>query len=66
MLANSGTGGLLAKNELLMKPNIEWIKKCATTIAPITAVPAGTAASQYFNIINDFDEITNARSPFRK
>lgn len=64
--ANGGAGGILAKNELLMKPNIEWIKKYATTIAPITAVPAGTAASQYFNIFNDFDEITNARSPFRK
>ena len=62
----SGVGGMLAKNELLMKPNIEWIKKYATTIAPITAVPAGTAASQYFNIVNDFDEITNSRSPFRK
>jgi hypothetical protein len=64
--ANGGTGGLLAKNELFMKPNIEWVKKFATTIAPITAVPAGTAASQYFNIFNDFDEITAARSPFRK
>jgi hypothetical protein len=64
--ANGGAGGILAKNELLMKPNIEWIKKYATTIAPITAVPAGTAASQYFNIVNDFDEITNPRSPFRK
>ena len=64
--ANGGAGGILSKNQLLMKPNIEWIKKYATTIAPITAVPAGTAASQYFNIFNDFDEITNARSPFRK
>lgn len=64
--ANGGAGGILAKNGLLMKPNIEWIKKYATTIAPITAVPAGTAASQYFNIVNDFDEITGARSPFRK
>lgn len=64
--ANGGAGGILSKNQLLMKPNIEWIKKYATTIAPITAVPAGTAASQYFNIVNDFDEITNARSPFRK
>ncbi len=64
--AQGGATALLAKNELLMKPNIEWIKKYATTIAPITAVPAGTAASQYFNIVNDFDEITNARSPFRK
>ena len=58
--------GLLAKNDLLLKPNIEWVKKYATTIAPITAVPAGTAASQYFNIVDDFDDITNARSPFRK
>lgn len=64
--SQSGVGGMLARNELLMKPNIEWIKKYATVIAPITAVPAGTAASQYFNIVNDFDEITNARSPFRK
>ncbi len=64
--ANGGAGGILSKNQLLMKPNIEWIKKYATTIAPITAVPAGTAASQYFNIVNDFDEITAARSPFRK
>lgn len=64
--ANSGAGGLLAKNDLLMKPNIEWIKKYAGTIAPITAVPAGTAASQYFNIVDDFDDITATRSPFRK
>ncbi|MCW2927187.1 MAG: hypothetical protein JWM86_1155 [Thermoleophilia bacterium] len=64
--ANAGAGGLLAKNQMLMKPNIEWIKKYATTIAPITAVPAGTAASQYFNIVNDFDDITSTRSPFRK
>jgi hypothetical protein len=66
MLANSGAGGLLAKNDLLMKPNIEWIKKYASTIAPITAVPAGTSASQYFNIVDDFDDITSTRSPFRK
>jgi hypothetical protein len=66
LAANGGTGGLLAKNQLFMKPNIEWVKKYATTIAPITAVPAGTAASQYFNIVDDFDDITNARSPFRK
>lgn len=56
----------LAANQMFWKPNIEWIKKYAGTIAPITAVPAGTAASQYFNIVNDFDEITGARSPFRK
>jgi hypothetical protein len=66
LMANGGTGGLLAKNQLLMKPNIEWIKKYASTIAPITAVPAGTAASQYFNIVDDFDDITSTRSPFRK
>lgn len=65
-LANNGAGGLLAKNDLLMKPNVEWVKKYATTIAPITAVPAGTAASQYFNIVSDFDDITAPRSPFRK
>jgi hypothetical protein len=64
--ANAGSGGLLAKNELFMKPNIEWVKKYATTIAPITAVPAYTSASTYFNIFNDFDEITAAKSPFRK
>ena len=56
----------LANNDLLFKPNLAWIKKYATTIAPITAVPAGTAASQYFNIVSDFDDITAARSPFRK
>jgi hypothetical protein len=66
MLANEGAGGLLAKNQLFLKPNIEWVKKYATTIAPITAVPAGTAASQYFNIVDDFDDITSSRSPFRK
>jgi hypothetical protein len=66
MLANSGAGGLLAKNDFLMKPNVEWIKKYASTIAPITAVPAGTSASQYFNIVDDFDDITSTRSPFRK
>jgi hypothetical protein len=65
-LAANGAGGLLAKNDLFMKPNVEWVKKYATTIAPITAVPAGSAASQYFNIVNDFDEITAAKSPFRK
>jgi hypothetical protein len=64
--ANGGAGGVLAKNQLFWKPNIEWIKKYASTIAPITAVPAGTAASQYFNVVNDFDEITGSRSPFRK
>lgn len=64
--AGAGAGGLLAKNQLLMKPNVEWLKKYATTIAPITAVPAGTAASQYFNIVDDFDDITGTRSPFRK
>lgn len=65
----SATGeatGILGKNQLFWKPNVEWIKKYAGTIAPITAVPAGTAASQYFNIFNDFDEITATRSPFRK
>lgn len=64
--ANGGAGGLLARNDLFMKPNVEWVKKYATTIAPITAVPAYTSASQYFNIFNDFDEITATRSPFRK
>lgn len=64
--ANGGAGGVLARNELFLKPNVEWIKKYATTIAPITAVPAYTSASQYFNIFNDFDEITATRSPFRK
>ena len=64
--ANGGAGGLLAKNDLLWKPNIEWVKSYASKIAPITAVPAGTAASQYFNVVNDFDEITSTRSPFRK
>lgn len=66
MLANSGAGGLLAKNQLLLKPNIEWIKKYAGTIAPITAVPAGTSASQYMSVVDDFDDITSTRSPFRK
>lgn len=66
MLASGGAGGLLAKNELLMKPNVEWVKKYATTIAPITAVPAYMSASQYFNIVDDFDDITSSRSPFRK
>ena len=65
----SATGeatGVLAKNELFWKPNVEWIKKYGTTIAPITAIPAYTSASTYFNIFNDFDEITSSRSPFRK
>lgn len=66
MLANSGAGGLLSKNEMFFKPNMEWIKAYAGKIAPITAVPAGTAASQYFNIVDDFGEITGSRSPFRK
>ncbi|MCB0877984.1 MAG: hypothetical protein KDC46_03275 [Thermoleophilia bacterium] len=65
-LAANGTGGLLARNELFFKPNVEWIKKYATTIAPVTAIPAYTSASTYFNIFNDFDEITSTRSPFRK
>jgi hypothetical protein len=64
--ASGEATGILGKNQLFWKPNIEWVKKYAGTIAPITAVPAGTAASQYFNIFNDFDEITAARSPFRK
>ncbi|MEO6866939.1 MAG: hypothetical protein ABI200_02855 [Gaiellales bacterium] len=64
--ANGGAGGLLAKNQLLMKPNIEWVKKFTSTIAPITAFPAGTAASQYFNIVDDFETITATKSPFRK
>lgn len=65
----SATGeatGILGKNQMFWKPNIEWVKKYAGTIAPITAIPAGTAASQYFNVFNDFDEITATRSPFRK
>ncbi len=65
-VAAGATAKGLAANELFWKPNIEWIKKYATIIAPITAVPAGTAASQYFNVVNDFDEITSTRSPFRK
>lgn len=64
--ANGGAGGVLARNELFLKPNVEWVKKYATLIAPITAVPAYTSASQYFNVFNDFDEITSTRSPFRK
>ncbi|MCW2922791.1 MAG: hypothetical protein JWM98_195 [Thermoleophilia bacterium] len=66
MLANEGAGGILAKNQMLWKPNIGWIKSYASKIAPITAIPAGTAASQYFNVVSDFDDITSARSPFRK
>lgn len=65
-LANGGAGGLLAKNDLMWKPNLEWFKSYGTKIAPITAIPAGTAASQYFNIVDDFDDITSSRSPFRK
>lgn len=64
-LAAEGAGGILSRNQLFWKPNIEWIKKYGSTIAPITAIPAGTAASQYFNVVNDFDEITGDRSPFR-
>lgn len=65
-LSAEGAGGLLSKNRLFFKPNIEWIKQYAGKIAPITAVPAYTSASTYYNIVNDFDEITSSRSPFRK
>jgi hypothetical protein len=64
--AESGAASGLAKMDFLMKPNMEWIKKYGSVIAPITAVPAGTAASQYYNIVSDFETITSPRSPFRR
>lgn len=57
-----GGGG----SALFWKPNVQWIKEYAQKIAPITAIPAGTAASQYFDIVSDFQTITAPRSPFNK
>lgn len=58
-------GGLLAQNQALYKPNTEWVKRMYG-IASITAIPAGASAATYFNVFDDFDEITSTRSPFRK
>lgn len=57
--------GLLQANRTLFKPNAEWFKEYASKIAPVTVIPAGAAASQYFNIVSDFDQITGTRSPWR-
>jgi len=63
--AGDGMRRGIAKNRIMFKPNLAWIKSYGK-IAGITAVPAGTAASQYFNIVSDFNDITSAKSPFRK
>jgi hypothetical protein len=52
--------------ELFAKPNMQWFKEYATKIVPLTGIPAGTAASQYFSIVDDFEKITSPRSPFAK
>lgn len=51
---------------MFWKPNVQWLKEFGGKIAPITAIPAGTAASQYFDIVSDFETITSPRSPFNK
>ncbi|MCW2973555.1 MAG: hypothetical protein JWN72_1828 [Thermoleophilia bacterium] len=50
----------------IKKINWQWFKNYGA-IAGITAVPAGTAAGQYYNIFNgDLDTITKTGSPWRK
>jgi hypothetical protein len=48
------------------KVNFAWIKAYAA-IAGITAIPAGTAAGQYYNLFGgDLETITRTGSPWRK
>ena len=48
------------------KVNMDWIKSYGA-IAGITAVPAGTAAGQYYNLFGgDFETITRTGSPWRR
>lgn len=47
------------------KPNKQWFIDYASKVAPITAVPAGTAAYNNFTVVDAFNQATDARSPYR-
>jgi len=51
---------------MFQKPNIQWMKEFAFKVAPVTGGIAGGAASQYFNIVSDFQTITQPYSPYRQ
>lgn len=61
LVAKSST---LAANQLMAAPTTSWIRDFGMRIAPITAAPAGAAAYQYASSVDDFDKITDAKSPF--
>ena len=50
---------------LFWKPNLQWFKEYGSKIAPITAIPAGSAAYTYLDTFNDFGKITDSRSQYR-
>lgn len=58
----------LTKGEGLVsfwKPNKQWFIDYGSKIAPITVIPAGTAAYNNFTVVDAFNKATDPRSPYR-
>lgn len=54
------------QHALFFKPTLKWLGEYGKKVAPLTMIPAGMSASQYYDIVSDFDTITSAKSPFNK
>jgi hypothetical protein len=66
-------GGMVAAKHLtkgeglvsFWKPNKQWFIDYGSKVAPITVIPAGTAAYNNFTVVDAFNRATDPKSPYR-
>ncbi len=62
------TAKLFTKGDGLIsfwKPNKQWLIDYGSKVAPITVIPAGTAAYNNFTVVDAFNRATDSKSPYR-
>lgn len=59
-----GGSALLSANTLFMKPDQKWLTDYGVRIFPQTGAMAGASAYTYSSTVNEFDKVTDAKSPW--